>query len=80
VEVRHSTATLSPAALLGLYGLRLMHRLNISLSRSGLRAGRAIFFSPLEGANPNPICTLEYHELFASYICSLCWSARSFAL
>ncbi|EIW54096.1 uncharacterized protein TRAVEDRAFT_101431, partial [Trametes versicolor FP-101664 SS1] len=35
VGVSHSTATLSPGDPFGLYGLRLMHRLNISLSRSG---------------------------------------------
>jgi hypothetical protein len=67
VEVRHSTATLSPAALLGLYGLRLMHRLNISLSRFGLRAGRAVFLSE-EGPNPNPMYTItsslpEYNSI-----------------
>ncbi|EIW54078.1 uncharacterized protein TRAVEDRAFT_102921, partial [Trametes versicolor FP-101664 SS1] len=43
VGVSHSTATLSPGDPFGLYGLRLMHRLNISLSRSGPRAGRAFF-------------------------------------
>ncbi|KAH8990802.1 hypothetical protein EDB92DRAFT_1798779 [Lactarius akahatsu] len=40
----HSTATLSPGGTCGLYGLRLMHRLNIFLSRSGPRAGRALIF------------------------------------
>ena len=44
VGASHSTATLSSGGTRGLYGLRLMHRLNIFLSRSGLRAGRAIFF------------------------------------
>ncbi|KAI0330406.1 hypothetical protein GY45DRAFT_1221139, partial [Cubamyces sp. BRFM 1775] len=38
----HSTATLSSGGPRGLYGLRLMHRLNIFLSRFGPRAGRAI--------------------------------------
>ncbi|TBU64418.1 hypothetical protein BD310DRAFT_914608, partial [Dichomitus squalens] len=40
----HSTATMSSRGPCGLYGLRLMHRLNISLSRFGPRAGRAITF------------------------------------
>ena len=40
----HSTATLSPGGTRGLYGLRLMHRPNIFLSRSGPRAGRALLF------------------------------------
>ncbi|KAH9849942.1 hypothetical protein C2E23DRAFT_687073, partial [Lenzites betulinus] len=43
VGCSHSTATLSAGGPCGLYGLRLMHRLNISLSRSGPRAGRAFF-------------------------------------
>ncbi|KAI0057545.1 hypothetical protein BV25DRAFT_1775294, partial [Artomyces pyxidatus] len=43
VRSLHSTATLSSEGSCGLYGLRLMHRLNISLSRSGPRAGRAVF-------------------------------------
>ncbi|EIW61281.1 uncharacterized protein TRAVEDRAFT_102365, partial [Trametes versicolor FP-101664 SS1] len=43
VGASHSTATLSPGGPCGLYGLRLMHRLNISLSRFGPRAGRAFF-------------------------------------
>ncbi|KAI0041312.1 hypothetical protein FA95DRAFT_1449826, partial [Auriscalpium vulgare] len=43
VGILHCTATLSPEGVCGLYGLRLMHRLNIFLSRSGPRAGRAIF-------------------------------------
>ncbi|KAI0267483.1 hypothetical protein BC834DRAFT_782846, partial [Gloeopeniophorella convolvens] len=47
----HSTATLSSGGTRGLYGLRLMHRRNISLSRSGPRAGRAFF---LLGRHPNP--------------------------
>ncbi|TBU48131.1 hypothetical protein BD309DRAFT_854519, partial [Dichomitus squalens] len=42
----HSTATMSSRGPCGLYGLRLMHRLNISLSRFGPRAGRAITFCP----------------------------------
>ncbi|OCH90544.1 hypothetical protein OBBRIDRAFT_730623 [Obba rivulosa] len=44
VGVFHSTATLSSEGPCGLYGLRLMHRLNISLSCFGPRAGQAIFF------------------------------------
>ncbi len=43
VVVLHSTATLSPEEHCGLYGLRPMHRLNISLSRSG-HSGWAGFF------------------------------------
>ncbi|KAF9011938.1 hypothetical protein BDQ17DRAFT_1233250, partial [Cyathus striatus] len=35
VGIPHSTATLSPGGACGLYGLRLMHRLNIFLSRFG---------------------------------------------
>ncbi|KAH9023329.1 hypothetical protein EDB85DRAFT_1870770, partial [Lactarius pseudohatsudake] len=49
----HSTATLSSGGTGGLYGLRLMHRLNIFLSRSGPRAGRALFLS-VQCPNPNP--------------------------
>jgi hypothetical protein len=48
----HSTATLSPGGTRGLYGLRSMHRLNIFLSRSGPRAGRAPFLF-LACSNPN---------------------------
>ncbi|KAI8993954.1 hypothetical protein BD414DRAFT_373807, partial [Trametes punicea] len=44
VGASHSTATMSSGGPCGLYGLRLMHRPNISLSRFGPRAGRAIFF------------------------------------
>ncbi|KZT25073.1 hypothetical protein NEOLEDRAFT_1066036, partial [Neolentinus lepideus HHB14362 ss-1] len=40
----HSTATLSPEGPCGLYGLRLMHSLNISLSCFGPRAGQAFFY------------------------------------
>ncbi|KAI0827737.1 hypothetical protein BC628DRAFT_1317848, partial [Trametes gibbosa] len=47
--VSHSTATLSSGDPRGLYGLRLMHRLNISLSRSGPRAGRAFFLVGAQG-------------------------------
>ncbi|KAI0041487.1 hypothetical protein FA95DRAFT_1501454, partial [Auriscalpium vulgare] len=54
VGALHSTATLSPEGACGLYGLRLMHRLNIFLSRFGPRAGRAIFLS-LRSLNPNPM-------------------------
>ncbi|KAF9820422.1 hypothetical protein IEO21_01431 [Rhodonia placenta] len=39
----HSTATLSSGEPCGLCGLRLMHRLNISLSHPGPRAGWAFF-------------------------------------
>ncbi|KDQ52220.1 hypothetical protein JAAARDRAFT_138922, partial [Jaapia argillacea MUCL 33604] len=39
----HSTATLSSEGDFGLYGLRLMHQLNISLSCFGPRAGQAFF-------------------------------------
>ncbi|KAF8911565.1 hypothetical protein CPB84DRAFT_1671781, partial [Gymnopilus junonius] len=35
VEILHSTATLSSGGVCGLYGLRLMHRLNIFLSCFG---------------------------------------------
>ncbi|EMD31123.1 hypothetical protein CERSUDRAFT_38068, partial [Gelatoporia subvermispora B] len=35
VRAFHSTATLSPEGTYGLYGLRLMHRLNIFLSCFG---------------------------------------------
>ena len=45
VRASHSTATLSSGGTCGLYGLRLMHRLNIFLSRSGPRAGRALIFA-----------------------------------
>ena len=51
----HSTATLSPEGPCGLYGLRLVHRLNISLFCFGPRAGQAIFFWPRVCPNPNPI-------------------------
>ncbi|KAH9988080.1 hypothetical protein BJV74DRAFT_737719, partial [Russula compacta] len=44
VRASHSTATLSPGGTCGLYGLRLMHRLNIFLSHSGPRAGWAPLF------------------------------------
>ncbi|KAI0642260.1 hypothetical protein C8Q79DRAFT_917513, partial [Trametes meyenii] len=43
VGTSHSTATLSSGGPCGLYGLRLMHRLNISLSCFGPRAGQAVF-------------------------------------
>ncbi|KAI0800230.1 hypothetical protein C8Q74DRAFT_1192948 [Fomes fomentarius] len=43
VGASHSTATLSSGGPCGLYGLRLMHRLNIFLSCFGPRAGQAIF-------------------------------------
>ncbi|PCH36371.1 hypothetical protein WOLCODRAFT_49950, partial [Wolfiporia cocos MD-104 SS10] len=35
VGATHSTATMSAGGIYGLYGLRLMHRLNIFLSRFG---------------------------------------------
>ncbi|KAI0352011.1 hypothetical protein OH77DRAFT_1379747, partial [Trametes cingulata] len=54
VGASHSTATMSSGGLCGLYGLRVMHRPNIFLSRFGPRAGRAIFWSA-RGANPNPM-------------------------
>ncbi|KAI0030896.1 hypothetical protein K488DRAFT_53235, partial [Vararia minispora EC-137] len=60
----HSTATLSAGGACGLYGLRLMHRLNIFLSRSGPRAGRAFFFWPVRAANPNPTFTLNTVHVF----------------
>ncbi|KJA29883.1 hypothetical protein HYPSUDRAFT_126452, partial [Hypholoma sublateritium FD-334 SS-4] len=44
VEIPHSTATLSSGGVCGLYGLRLMHRLNISLSRSGHSGWAGFFF------------------------------------
>ena len=44
VGASHSTATLSSGGPRGLYGLRLMHRPNISLSCFGPRAGQAIIF------------------------------------
>ncbi|KAI0035990.1 hypothetical protein K488DRAFT_42118, partial [Vararia minispora EC-137] len=56
----HSTATLSSGGTRGLYGLRLMHRRNIFLSRSGLRAGRAFFMS-VRRSNPNPSAPIDVH-------------------
>ncbi|KAI0722881.1 hypothetical protein C8Q76DRAFT_720714 [Earliella scabrosa] len=47
VGASHSTATLSSGGPRGLYGLRLMHRPNISLSCFGPRAGQAIIFFAL---------------------------------
>ncbi|KAI0704522.1 hypothetical protein C8T65DRAFT_784576, partial [Cerioporus squamosus] len=44
VGASHSTATLSSGGPRGLYGLRLVHRLNISLSCFGPRAGQAALF------------------------------------
>ncbi|KAF9484011.1 hypothetical protein BDN70DRAFT_798715, partial [Pholiota conissans] len=44
VEVLHSTATLSPEGVRGLYGPRVMHRLNIFLSRSGHSGWAGFFF------------------------------------
>ncbi|KAF9815083.1 hypothetical protein IEO21_04780 [Rhodonia placenta] len=55
VGASHSTATMSSGGPCGLYGLRLMHRLNISLFHFGPRAGWAVtFFWPLRSPNPNP--------------------------
>ncbi|KAI0265120.1 hypothetical protein BC834DRAFT_825621, partial [Gloeopeniophorella convolvens] len=45
VGVPHSTVTLPSGGTRGLYGLRLMHCLNISLSHSGPRAGWAFFYA-----------------------------------
>jgi len=53
VRASHCTATLSSGGTRGLYGLRLMHRLNIFLSRSGPRAGRAPFLL-VRCPDPNP--------------------------
>ncbi|KAF9562944.1 hypothetical protein CPC08DRAFT_620739, partial [Agrocybe pediades] len=44
VEILHSTATLSSEGVCGLYGLRLMHRLNISLSCFGHSGWAGSFF------------------------------------
>ncbi|KAH9927742.1 uncharacterized protein B0H18DRAFT_272061, partial [Fomitopsis serialis] len=46
----------------GLYGLRLMHRLNISLSASALGLGRP-FFMLLRCPNPNPVIQCLYTKL-----------------
>ncbi|KAI0675832.1 hypothetical protein C8Q78DRAFT_964233, partial [Trametes maxima] len=62
VGASHSTATLSAGGPRGLYGLRLMHRLNISLSCFGPRAGQA-FFMLACGPNPNPIRRLAMTEV-----------------
>ncbi|KAI9067334.1 hypothetical protein FKP32DRAFT_1563952, partial [Trametes sanguinea] len=59
VGASHSTATMSSGGPCGLYGLRLMHRPNIFLSRFGPRAGRAIFFWLLRCPNPNPMCHID---------------------
>ncbi|PCH35682.1 hypothetical protein WOLCODRAFT_80957, partial [Wolfiporia cocos MD-104 SS10] len=45
VGASHSTATMSSGGVCGLYGLRLMHRLNIFLSCFGPRAGQAFFLA-----------------------------------
>ncbi|KAF8982678.1 hypothetical protein BDQ17DRAFT_1261987, partial [Cyathus striatus] len=52
VGIPHSTATLSPGGVRGLYRLRLMHRLNIYLSRLG-HSGWAGSFWSLRCPNPN---------------------------
>ena len=57
VGASHSTATLSSGGPRGLYGLRLVHRLNISLSCFGPRAGQATYFLSLRFSNPNPIAS-----------------------
>ncbi|TFK85663.1 hypothetical protein K466DRAFT_451172, partial [Polyporus arcularius HHB13444] len=44
VGASHSTATMSSGGPRGLYRLRLVHRLNISLSCFGPRAGQAALF------------------------------------
>ncbi|KAF8992986.1 hypothetical protein BDQ17DRAFT_1253357, partial [Cyathus striatus] len=44
VGIPHSTATLSPGGVRGLYRLRLMHRLNIFLSRLGHSGWAGSFF------------------------------------
>ncbi|KZT06910.1 uncharacterized protein LAESUDRAFT_652354 [Laetiporus sulphureus 93-53] len=46
VGASHSTATMSSGGPCVLYGLRLMHRLNIFLSCFGPRAGQAFFLAP----------------------------------
>ncbi|KAJ7734368.1 hypothetical protein DFH07DRAFT_754427, partial [Mycena maculata] len=66
VGTLHSTATLSTACACGLYGLRLMHRLNISQSHHGHSAGWAPFFMSFWGPDPNPnVLTLKYIALAA---------------
>jgi hypothetical protein len=72
VRASHSTATLSPGGICGLYGLRLMHRLNIFLSRSGPRAGRAPFLL-VHCPNPNPSID-EYNYIFNN-ITKYLWTA-----
>ena len=59
VGASHSTATMSSGGSCGLYGLRLMHRPNISLSCFGPRAGQAIPFLLLRPPNPNPNALLS---------------------
>ncbi|KAF8808675.1 hypothetical protein BYT27DRAFT_7096284, partial [Phlegmacium glaucopus] len=44
VGILHSTATLSSKGVYGLYGLRLMHRLNIFQSCSGHSGWAGFFF------------------------------------
>ncbi|KDR83553.1 hypothetical protein GALMADRAFT_55231, partial [Galerina marginata CBS 339.88] len=44
VAILHSTATLSPEGFCGLYGLRLMHRLNIFPSCFGHSGWAGSFF------------------------------------
>ena len=49
VEMLHSTATLSSEGVCGLYGLRLMHRLNIFLSCFGHSGWAGSFFYDVLG-------------------------------
>ena len=67
----HSTATLSSGGTCGLYGLRLMHRLNIFLSRSGPRAGRAPFLS-VQFPNPN-LTTIQCHVIESMCVVCCVW-------
>ncbi|KAI0738586.1 hypothetical protein C8Q80DRAFT_1113727, partial [Daedaleopsis nitida] len=59
VGASHSTATLSSGGPRGLYGLRLVHRLNISLSCFGPRAGQAVYVLPFRPPNPNPMGSIN---------------------
>ncbi|KAI0290083.1 hypothetical protein B0F90DRAFT_1789283 [Multifurca ochricompacta] len=62
MRASHSTATLSPGGIRGLYGLRFMHRLNIFLSHFGPRAGWAPLF----------LCWFELLTLTLCICISLC--------
>lgn len=57
----HSTATLSSEGTCGLYGLRLMHRLNIFLSCFGPRAGQAIIFCRIIALT---LTLIPYNEMY----------------